>query len=99
MLKELGDNYRARRFTILHGNGKSSNARSKSGIPSGWAIFCMAVGAIIIGIEILKPRTVVVMSILLTSIRMRGRNLFLKKKKTQVFSDNIYIDSYTSLFI
>jgi hypothetical protein len=45
-------------------------------IPSGWAIFCIADGAIMIGIEILKPRTVVVMSILVTSTNTRGRNLF-----------------------
>lgn len=43
--------------------------------PSGWAIFCMALGAIMIGMEILKPKTVVAMSIWLTSIRIRGRNL------------------------
>jgi len=45
-------------------------------LPSGWAIFCIAVGAIIIGIEILNPKTVVLTSILLTSIRIRGLNLF-----------------------
>jgi hypothetical protein len=56
---------------------KQSNLRRMTDIPSGWAIFCMAVGAIIIGIDILKPKTVVVMSILLTSIRIRGRNLYL----------------------
>lgn len=35
----------------------------------------MAVGEIMMGIESLNPRIVVVMSILDTSIRMRGRNL------------------------
>lgn len=53
----------------------------KDTLPSGWAIFCMAVGAIMIGIEILKPSTVVAMSILLTSMRMRGRNLTPVKEK------------------
>ena len=50
-------------------------------IPSGWAIFWKAVGAIIIGIDILKPKTVVAMSILLTSIRIRGRNLCIIQTK------------------
>jgi len=35
----------------------------------------MAVGAIMMGIDMLKPRTVVVISILETSISIRGRNL------------------------
>jgi hypothetical protein len=35
----------------------------------------MAVGAIIIGMEMLKPRTLVAMSMRETSISMRGRNL------------------------
>jgi len=35
----------------------------------------MAVGAIMIGIETLKPNIVAVKSILLTSTRIRGRNL------------------------
>jgi hypothetical protein len=35
----------------------------------------MAVGEIMMGIESLKPRIVVVMSILDTSISIRGRNL------------------------
>ncbi|RHN42396.1 hypothetical protein MtrunA17_Chr8g0376441 [Medicago truncatula] len=38
----------------------------------------MAVGAIMIGIDILKPNTVVVKSILLTSLRIRGLNLILE---------------------
>lgn len=49
--------------------------RRQTIIPSGWAIFWKAVGAIMIGMDILKPKTVVVKSILLTSIRIRGRNL------------------------
>ena len=53
-----------------------SERKGQTIIPSGWAIFCMAVGASMIGMEILKPRIVVVMSILLTSIRIRGRNLY-----------------------
>ena len=52
--------------------------------PSGCAIFCMAVGAIIIGIDILNPKIVVVMSILLTSIRIRGLNLFYLTNKTPI---------------
>lgn len=36
----------------------------------------MAVGATMIGIETLKPNIVAVKSILLTSTRIRGRNLF-----------------------
>jgi hypothetical protein len=36
----------------------------------------MAVGAIMIGIDILKPNTFVVKSILLTSLRICGLNLF-----------------------
>jgi hypothetical protein len=36
----------------------------------------MAVGAIMIGIDISKPNTFVVKSILLTSLRIRGLNLF-----------------------
>lgn len=51
----------------------------------------MAVGAIIIGIDILKPKTVVVMSILLTSIRIRGRNLYLI---ITVISKNFKIDTF-----
>lgn len=66
----------------------------------------MAVGAIMIGIDILKPKTVVLMSILLTSIRMRGRNLSiitdLSHKNTTAnlyiqrthFKDFIYIYIY-----
>ena len=58
-------------------------------IPSGWAIFCMPVGAIMIGIETLKPKTVVLKSTLPTLIRIRGRNLFdLKIKKEYIY---IYI--------
>jgi hypothetical protein len=36
----------------------------------------MAVGAIMIGIDISKPNTFVVKSILLTSLRIRGLKLF-----------------------
>lgn len=43
--------------------------------PSGWAIFCMAEGAIIMGMEMLKPKTFVAMLIRDTSISIRGRNL------------------------
>lgn len=57
-----------------------NNVKGRCDGPSGWAIFCMAVGAIMMGIDNLKPRTVVVMSILLTSIRIRGRNLYLINK-------------------
>ncbi len=44
-------------------------------MPSGWAILCIAVGATMIGMEILNPSTVVVKSTLVTSIKIRGRNL------------------------
>lgn len=46
----------------------------------------MPVGAIMIGIETLKPKTVVLKSTLLTLIRIRGRNLFdLKIKKEYIY--------------
>lgn len=44
-------------------------------LPSGWANLCIAVGAIIIGAETLYPRTVVDISILLTSTRTLGLKL------------------------
>jgi len=67
-------------FGTIHTNHNwkftSRKCKGKTIIPSGWAIFWKAVGAIMIGMDILKPKTVVVMSILLTSIRIRGRNLY-----------------------
>ena len=44
-------------------------------VPSGFANLCAPVGATIIGDGILYPNKLVDMSILLTSIRTRGRNL------------------------
>lgn len=53
----------------------------------------MAVGATIIGIEILNPNTVVVKSILLTSISIRGRNLdFYKKKEKTLKINECYVE-------
>lgn len=40
-----------------------------------------------IGIDILNPKTVVVISILLTSIRIRGRNLDEKRERDMVSFD------------
>lgn len=48
----------------------------KKDLPSGWAIFCIAVGATMIGMEMLNPKTLVLTSISLTSLRIRGLNLF-----------------------
>lgn len=47
-----------------------NNSLAKVSRPSGCASLCIAVGAIIIGDEILKPNTVVDISILLTSTRI-----------------------------
>uniref|UniRef100_A0A0A9E4A7 Uncharacterized protein n=1 Tax=Arundo donax TaxID=35708 RepID=A0A0A9E4A7_ARUDO len=51
----------------------------------------MAEGAIMMGIEILNPRTVVVMSILDTSISIRGRNRILEK--ASLFSWSVHSSS------
>lgn len=52
-------------------------------LPSGCAIRCMAVGATMMGMEILNPSTVVLRSTLVTSTRMRGRNLQVVEKSTK----------------
>ena len=46
--------------------------------PSGWAILCMAVGEIPIGIEILDPKTSVFIDLFDTSIIILGLNLYLE---------------------
>lgn len=43
----------------------------------------MAVGATMMGMEILNPSTVVLRSTLVTSTRMRGRNLQVVEKSTE----------------
>ena len=48
--------------------------------PSGWAIFCMAVGATHTGKSILLPRIAVEVSIDDTFRRTRGRNFNLTTK-------------------
>jgi hypothetical protein len=48
-------------------------ARAVASSPSGCAICCIAVGARQIGKSIFWPKTVVDMSVLLTSRKMRGR--------------------------
>jgi|LauGreDrversion4_1035100.scaffolds.fasta_scaffold953841_1 hypothetical protein len=47
--------------------------------PSGWAICCMAVGAMQMGDDTFSPRIVVCMSMLDTSTRMRGMRRSLEK--------------------
>jgi hypothetical protein len=57
---------------VLHAAAALAVATS----PSGFANLCAPVGATIIGDGILYPNKVVDMSILLTSIRTLGRNLW-----------------------
>ena len=45
--------------------------------PSGWAIFCKALGDIPIGMEISFPKTVVFKFVRDTSTNILGRNLYL----------------------
>lgn len=48
------------------------------------------------GIEILNPKTVVLVSILLTSTRIRGRNLYqvrrISESKERIFSYNSFVN-------
>ena len=64
---------------INNPDGKKKLCRCSRGLwvclPSGCAILCMAVGATMMGMEILNPNTVVLRSTLVTSMRIRGRNL------------------------
>lgn len=58
---------------ILKLGANERHPRCRKTIPSGWAIFYIAVGAIMV--DILKPSTVVVISTLETSMSMRRQNL------------------------
>ena len=49
-------------------------ARAVAVSPSGWQSFCIATGATTIGAETGVPRTVVLVSMLSTSTRTRGRS-------------------------
>ena len=64
-------------------NNKLADDEFEDSLPSGCAIRCMAVGATMMGMEILNPSTVVLRSTLVTSTRMRGRNLQVMEKFTR----------------
>ena len=62
-------------------------AREVASSPSGWAIFCIAVGAKQIGEDTSLPRTVVLVLILLTSTNIRGMSL--NRAYAALFSRNV----------
>jgi len=72
---------------VLHAAAALAVATS----PSGLANLCAPVGATIIGDGILYPNKLVDMSILLTSIRTRGRNRILPY--AAIFSLSVYSSS------